>query len=248
MSNQHATLAVETVNWQEQLPRADWEVYQSVLRAVLDEKLPFAVGGGFAYSTYANRWRYTKDLDLFILPQHRREITAVLTRLGFTDYYAQVPYDRGWIYRGYLEGVIVDLIWEMANHHAQVDQQWIDRAHPIRIHDLQFTVLPLEELIWTKLYIVQRDRCDWPDLLTILYNHGTALDWSHLFDRVGEDAGLLSGLIAFFSWLCPEQAVQLPSWIWPRLGLAPPSEPAVPNDPSRVARIDSRDWFYPHSA
>src|SRR5690606_30389973 len=87
MSNPHATLAVETVNWQEQLPRADWEVYQPVLQAVLDEKLPFAVGGGFVYSTYANRWRYTKDLDLFILPQHRREITAVLTRLGFTDYY-----------------------------------------------------------------------------------------------------------------------------------------------------------------
>ena len=31
-------------------------------------------------------------------------------------------------------------------------------------------MLPPEELIWAKLYVLQRDRSDWPDILNLLYD------------------------------------------------------------------------------
>ncbi len=247
MKEPQAKATINGGQWHKHLPEADWALYQTVLHAFLDHGLPFAVGGGLAYSTYASRWRYTKDLDLFILPSDRQSLVQLLKSLGFEDYYDQVPYDRAWIFRGYQEGIIVDLIWEMANHHAQVDLLWTQRGREVHLAGMSIRVLPPEELIWTKMYIVQRDRCDWPDLLTILYTQGPNVDWEHLLHRVASDRGLLAGLMAFFSWLCPDRARELPEWIWPKLQLPAPQPDPHGNEQARVMRIDSRDWFYPQS-
>ena len=42
-----------------------------------------------------------------------------------------------------------------------------------------------EELLWQKLYILQRDRCDWPDVLNLIYALGPLLDWEHLLEPPG---------------------------------------------------------------
>ena len=50
-------------------------------------------------------------------------------RCGMNDYYDVVPYDRAWIYRAHLDGVIVDTIWAMANKRSQVDEVWLNGPH-----------------------------------------------------------------------------------------------------------------------
>jgi hypothetical protein len=226
---------------------AEWSVYRTALEAAQARKVPFALGGGFAFSMYARRWRDTKDIDVYILPQDRETMMSALSENGFEDLHAVQPYDRKWIYRSHRDGLIVDIIWAMANQRATTDLQWLTSGPTITIRGLSFHVLPPEELIWTKLYVVQRDRSDWPDLLSILYVQGPGLDWGRLFARLGDDARLLGGLLNVFVWMCPAKAREFPAWIWERVGLLPLPDNGVVcrREPRRVGLLDMRDWFGP---
>src|SRR5690348_10536722 len=135
------------------------------------------LGGGFALAAFTGRWRDTKDIDFYILPANRDTVVKALTEAGFDDYFAKLPYDRKWIYRSTRSGVIVDIIWSMANQRAQVDEQWFQRAGSIELRRQRFLIVPPEEFMWCKLYILQRDHCDWTDVFNLLYAVGDKLDW-----------------------------------------------------------------------
>lgn len=228
------------------IPERDWELYRSVIEKMQARSLRFAIGGGWAYSVYAQRWRNTKDIDLFMLPDDREAAIEALSDAGFRDYHERLPYDRGWIFRGYREDVIVDIIWQMANYRTKVDEAWLSEGWEIAVGDKTLRLLPIEELIWSKLYVVQRDRCDWPDLLSILYAQGPTLNWERLLNRIGDDVPLFAGLVSMFAWMCPARARDFPAWLWPRLGISEPaSNLDCKDDPRHVRLLDGRNWFGP---
>src|SRR5262249_21735568 len=140
--------------WTRGIGKAEWRIYSIAIRALRAEGVRFLLGGGFALATYIGRWRNTKDIDLYIFPRDRRKAIRALTEAGFADYFRQLRYDRKWIYRATRSGVIVDLIWAMANQRAQVDEQWFENAPMLAIRDEELAVIPREELLWCKLYIV----------------------------------------------------------------------------------------------
>src|SRR5581483_4784667 len=41
----------------------------------------------------------------------------------------------------------------------------------------RFRLLPPEELLWSKLYVLQHERCDWPDILNLLQEMGSGMNW-----------------------------------------------------------------------
>ena len=125
-------------------------MYELVLSEASRRELMFALGGAFGLATYTGRWRNTKDLDLYVRPQDRESLIRVLDDLDFDDYFEQLPYDRHWIYRGYRNGTIVDVIWEMANERAQVDEQWLLGGPALNIRGQQVRIVPPEEMIWAK--------------------------------------------------------------------------------------------------
>ena len=100
---------------------------------------------------------------MYVLPEHRNCVIQILTKLGFSDYFDEAPYDREWIYRGICDGMIVDIIWSMANKRTDVDLEWITNGEEIDCDGQPVRIIALEEMIWSKLYVLQRDRCDWPD-------------------------------------------------------------------------------------
>lgn len=237
-------MASELLDWSDRLPEAEWSVYRPVLERAQAAGIPFAVGGGLAFSAYARRWRDTKDMDLYVRPADRDAMVALLGELGFTDYFEVHDYDRRWIYRSHRDGRIVDVIWQMANYRTEVDDDWLDRGRSLRVHGLRFRLLPLEELVWSKLYVVQRERCDWPDLLNLVHAGVEEIDWDHLLSRLGDDAPVLGGLLSVFGWLCPERASRVPTTVRERVGiLAPRRGPGCDADSARVRLLDTRDWF-----
>ncbi len=226
------------------------EIYRLVISKANARGLRFAIGGGFAVNVYTGLQRNTKDLDIYIAPSDCETMIEILAQAGMSDYYEQLPYDRKWIYRGTADGVIVDLIWAMANQAARVDEAWLTRGPEVEIAGQQLRLLPPEELLWTKLYVVQRDRCDWPDVLNLIYSRGETLDWKHLLKRLGDDAALLAGVLTLFVWLCPGRARMVPGWLWERLNLITPPSSALDSldigcDRHHVGLIDSRPWFIP---
>jgi len=226
------------------IPEADWPVYRAVLERAAARGLRFAMSGGFTASFYTAMWRNTKDMDLCVLPNEREAMLEVTREAGLHDLYDEAPYDRRWIYRSTHDGIIVDIIWRLANMAGDVDDAWLDEGPQISLHDQKVRLVPPEEMIWSKIHVVQRERCDWTDIMNMLYATGAALDWRRLIERLASEERLLGSVLLLFSWVAPGRARKFPEWIWDRLGLVRP--PAGPErDDERIARLDSRPWFSP---
>lgn len=226
------------------IPDAQWAIYRQVIACARELGIRFALGGGLAVSVYTGYWRPSKDLDIYVLPRDREAMIAITHTAGLRDYHAERPYDRTWIYRSSLNGTIVDIMWAMANHRAPVDETWLVCGAAVSVNGESVRVLPVEEMIWDKLYVLQRDRCDWPEALKLIYAAGPTLDWEHLLARVGEDLPLLAGALSIFRWLCPGRAGAFPGWLWERLAVPAPPQGNVPDtERSRIELLDRRPWF-----
>jgi hypothetical protein len=92
----------------------------------------------------------------------------------------------------------VDLIWGLLNPRLPVEQDWVSRGPEIRRDGVRLKLIPVEELIRSKLFILNRTRCDWPDLLTLIFACGPGLDWQHLLRRLGENAPVLGAVLVLF--------------------------------------------------
>lgn len=236
----------ELQRWMVNIPSNEQEIYTRVLVHCQKRKLPFALGGAAALGIYTGHWRNTKDLDLYILPKHRRKAIQVFSEAGLSDFHCKTPYDRKWIYRAWSGDAVVDAIWAMANLRAEVDEEWITSG-PVATYDgIQVRFLPPEELIWSKLYVLQRERCDWPDIFNMLYATAQYLDWDRLVHRLGDDVPLLRGVVDVFRWLCPSVGLNLPTELLsPESRVLQADDTASCADPNRVNLLDGRPWFGP---
>jgi hypothetical protein len=229
--------------WCQLIPPAQWKVYEVAIEALRGSGLRFLLGGAFGLATYTGRWRNTKDIDFFILPEDRETAIGALTLAGFTDYYEQLAYDRGWIYRASRQGLIVDLIWATPNRRTEVDELWFENGCLVRVHSEMLEVVPAEELIWIKLYVLQKDRCDWPDVINLMYAMSSRLNWKRLIERMGADLPLLDGMLTVFGWLCPDRKGDIPVELLKRVELQSQSAVFSAPDPYRIGLLDSRPWF-----
>jgi hypothetical protein len=228
--------------WVNAVTDEQWATYREAIQALRRANVRFLLGGGFALATYIGRWRNTKDIDFYIMREDRDRAVEALANAGFEDLFSRLPYDRKWIYRSTRDGLIVDIIWAMANQRAQTDEQWFARAPAANVRGEALGVVPVEEFLWCKLYIMQRDHCDWTDVFNLIYAVGKELNWDHLLTRLDEDWPLLKGLLTVYGWLCPEQACELPKSLRKQLDLAEPKVPA-PCNRNHIRLLDTRGWF-----
>jgi hypothetical protein len=230
--------------WAAIVPDTEWTIYLKALNAVRPLRLPFMLGGAFGLACHTGRWRNTKDLDLFVMPEHHEAFVDALLKNGFNDYYETLAYDRGWIFRAIHEGVIVDVIWDTPNRRTQVDAKWFEYAPHVTLRGEELMGVPAEELLILKSFVLQKDRCDWTDLINLLCFTAGVIDWEHVIDRFGSELLLLRGLLNVFAWACPIEASQIPEPIRKRLGV----EVNMPDHPiltqrERIRMLDSRPWF-----
>jgi hypothetical protein len=230
--------------WDSRISDSEWSVYQRVIREARDAGIPFAFGGAFATAVYTGDLRNTKDFDFYVLPEHREAMIGAISRAALEDHFDRLPYDRSWIYRASQGDTIVDAIWAMANQRTAVDSRWLTRGPEVNLRGERLPVIPIEELIWSKLYVLQRERSDWGDVLRLIDARAESVDWDHLLSQLAEDTPLLTATLAVFAWLAPDRARDIPDRVWDRIGLRPP-EPG--GDPEltrmRANLLDSRPWF-----
>ncbi len=232
----------DAIDLSELVLQHEWSVYQDLIEAAAWQNLRFCLGGGLAFSSYSKRQRDMKDIDLFILKEDRQAFIDLLNAMGYADYFDKEPYDQTWIYRGHLvDRVVLDLIWTLPNHRVDVEADWFERGKLAAVYGQRFRLIPPEDVIRTKIYVLQRDGCHWPDLLNILEHLGPSLDWEYLIPKMGADVRLLGALVATFAWLCPKVAAEFPPDVWGRMGLTAPEEKATDEDRARL--LDTREWF-----
>lgn len=233
--------------WSALVPEEQWTVFQSGVVALERADTPFLLHGAMALATYTGHWRNTKDIDVVVRPGDQPRAIEALQQAGFEDYFETEAYDRSWIFRGLKSGVLFDLIWELPNHRVPIDDAWFARGELLCLRGQRYLAVPPEELIRVKLYVLQRERCDWVDVLNVLAGAVERIDWRWLVDRMGRDLPLLHAALAVFNWMSPGRARALPAWLRKQLALPriEHDDPAATEE-RRVRLFDSRPWFAPH--
>jgi hypothetical protein len=233
--------------WSTLIPAEQWATFRRGTGALENAAAPFLLHGAMALATYTGHWRNTKDVDVIVRPADHQRAIAALYGAGFEDYFEQLPYDRSWIFRGWKDGTLFDLIWALPNHRVAIDEAWFERARPLRLHGSNYAAVGPEELIRVKLYVMQRERCDWVDVLNVMAAVTAHIDWAWLVERMGRDLALLQGALAVFNWLCPARAGVLPGWVRERFALPPIHDGDLSSmEERRVRLFDSRPWFALH--
>jgi hypothetical protein len=175
------------------------------LRALAAAGVPHLVAGAYALFEYTGIFRDTKDLDVFLRERDLEDAFRVLEGAGFRTEYV----DPSWIGKGYRGEWYVDLIHSSGNGVAVVDDLWFEHARRGVVMGVDVLLAPPEEIIWSKAFVLERERYDGADVNHILRACGEELDWDRLimrFDRYWEV--LLSHLLLFrFTYPCERDKV-----------------------------------------
>lgn len=195
-------------------PRAA-EAYRAAIDAIDRAGVPYLVGGALALNAYSGVWRDTRDLDVFIRPHDAGRALDALAAEGFDT---QTIYES-WLGKAWRSDVYVDLIWRNANGLFPVRTEWSRRAARLQAFGRDMPVLPLEELVVSKMMVMGRYRFDGADILHILAAARRPIDWDHLERIAGEHVGLLLAQLHIFRWAYPGLRDKVPDAVIDRYSM-----------------------------
>ncbi len=184
-------------------------IYERLLDALRDGGVPFLVGGSMAIVHHTGVERAMKDLDLFLRPRHVETALRTLEEAGFETERTH-PH---WLGKAHAGGHVIDLIFNSGNGVGEVDDAWFTHAKDAVLFGRGVQVVPAEELIWTKLFVMERERYDGADVAHLMRDVSHALDWRRLRDRVGPHWRVLLSHLVLFGFIYPGEQARIPAWL-----------------------------------
>jgi hypothetical protein len=176
--------------------------------AVLNEAdVPFLVGGAYALAKHAGIERHTKDLDIFV---RRIDRDPILKTLEAAGYRTEVSFPH-WLAKAYGDDGLVDVIYSSGNGVVEVDEEWFSHASDGEILGVPVKLCPAEEMIWSKGYVLERERFDGADIAHLIRRQGEAMDWGRLLRRFGEHWRVLFSHLVLFGFIYPAERGRIPA-------------------------------------
>jgi hypothetical protein len=189
------------------------EFYIDAIRKLQESNIPFLVGGAFAFSHFSHVPRDTKDIDVFVSPE---DCSRVLDYFGRLGYDTELPFPH-WLGKIHSGGYFMDVIFNSGNGVARVDDLWFEHAVKTNVLGLIVRISPVEEMIWSKAFIQERERFDGADVLHLLRETGPSLDWPRLLMRFGDYWRVLLSQLIMFGFVYPDKRQNIPSWVMEEL-------------------------------
>jgi hypothetical protein len=224
MSGSRATSAV--------LAPAEREIYVRALRCLADAGVPHLVGGAYAFAHYTGVVRHTKDFDTFLRREHFEPALAALAAAGFRVE-RSFPH---WLGKAFAGEVFIDVIFSSGNGIARVDDAWFAHAPSAEVFGEQVRLVPVEEMIWSKSFIMERERFDGADIAHLLLHNAEHLDWARLRERCGPHWRVLLAHLVLFGFIYPAMADRLPRPLLAELIARLAAESTEPATAERVCR------------
>lgn len=184
------------------------DVYREALLCLMKGKVPFLVGGTFALESYTGVARKTKDLDLFVNPADRLQLMQRLSDAGFRTEW-RFPH---WLGKAYKDDRSIDIIYSSGNGICTVDEAWFRYALPAEVLGVSVRVVPAEEMLWSKAFVMERNRYDGGDIAHLLRARAQTMDWARLLFRFGTYWRVLFSHVILFGFIFPEQRLRIPDW------------------------------------
>ncbi|HEY7955432.1 MAG TPA: nucleotidyltransferase [Polyangia bacterium] len=207
-------------------------VYAEGLRALVDARVPFLVGGGFALFAYLGRWRATKDIDIFLKAEVLEEALYALARAGFT---VEIT-DATWLAKARLNGALIDIIFCSYNGLFPVDDGWIENGRAAEVLGVPVEVVGPEEMVVSKCFVAARDRFDGGDVSWLLRALGPRLDWPRIESLMRDHWQVLLWQLIHFLYVFPSERRTLPADVLARLLAQLRRELAGPPGDPRICR------------
>jgi hypothetical protein len=180
------------------------------MAALDDNAVPFLVGGGFAFSQYTGIHRYTKDLDLFVRPCDAEGTLLALRQAGYRSEMV-APHWLGKVFTD--DDSFIDIIFSSGNGVAVVDDEWFERSEEAQVLGHPVKLSPVEEMIWSKAFVLERERFDGADVAHLIRARGKDLDWERLFRRFDRHWHVLFSHLMFFRFAYPCERSLVPRWV-----------------------------------
>ncbi|MGH7322419.1 MAG: hypothetical protein ACRELA_22725 [Candidatus Rokuibacteriota bacterium] len=183
------------------------EVYCRALKTLDRAAVPFLVGGAYAFERYTAIARHTKDLDVFV---HRRDLGRVFELLSAAGYRTELTFPH-WLGKALMGEALIDVIFGSGNGVAEVDDEWFAHGVDSEVLGVRVTLCPPEEMIWSKAFIMERERYDGADIAHLLHARGTSLDWRRLLTRFGPHWRVLLSHLTLFGFIYPAERSRIPA-------------------------------------
>jgi putative nucleotidyltransferase-like protein len=235
---------------QDVIDPASRDFYCAALDVLAAARVPFLVGGAYAYGYYTGIHRHTKDFDLFVRPA---DIESALAALRDAGYKTELTMQT-WIGKAFQGESFVDLIFNGSNGLATVDDEWFTHAGQGTILDRPVQICPIEEMIWSKAFVINRERYDGGDIAHLLRAHAGALDWDRLLRRFDAHWEVLLSHLILFRFIYPGERDKVPRVVMESLLDRVREQVELPAPTGRICRgtllsrtqylIDTEQWGY----
>jgi predicted nucleotidyltransferase len=155
------------------------ETLKRVVSALDAAGIPFLIGGSLA-SWARGGPDTTHDLDVIVRPADARAAQDALVGAGMR---AEDPPET-WLLKAWDGDVLVDLIHHPAG--LVVDDELIERADCVNAAAMDFRVMAVEDVLFTKLNALNEHYLDFSSLLQISRAVREQVDWDRLRERTGD--------------------------------------------------------------
>lgn len=196
-----------------ELDPRDRDFYVRAMELAEAAGIPFLVGGAYAMERYTGIARHTKDFDLFLRPA---DIDRALELFRGEGYFVEKTFPH-WLAKVYQDDAFVDLIYRSGNGVAEVDDSWFERAEEETVLGRPARLCPVEEVLWSKGFVMERERFDGADVAHLLRHRGATLDWNHLIGRFGLHWRVLLAHLVLFGFVYPDCRPLVPDWVMDEL-------------------------------
>jgi hypothetical protein len=218
--------------------------YRHAMRVMNEAGVEFLVGGAYAFARYTGIVRHTKDFDVFLREGDLDKALAALSRAGFRTE-RTFPH---WLAKAWRADDFVDLIYSSGNGIAVVDELWFQHATAGEVLGVPCRLIPAEEMIWSKAFIMERERFDGADIAHVINSRADQMDWRRLVGRFGPFWRVLLVHLTMFGFIYPGRRDKVPSRVLQALlrRLQTETETPVTADPNLCqGTLISRQQFLP---
>lgn len=220
------------------------------VQKLIELEIPFLIGGGYMLERYTGISRATKDLDIHV---RRSDVKRILDFLSASGFHTELTFPH-WLGK-VLEGKYqVDVIFSSGNGICEVDDIWFKYSDPGEIWGQPVRFSPPEESIWSKSFVMERERYDGADVAHLLHACARRIDWLRLLWRFDKHWRVLLSHLILFGFIYPAERSLVPHWIMQDLLARLQKETRNPLAEANICQgtlfsraqylVDVEDWKY----
>jgi hypothetical protein len=189
------------------------DFYQRAILTVERAGIPLLVGGAFAFEFYTGISRNTKDFDIFV---RGKDAGRVLDLYGSRGYKTEITANH-WLAKVCAGDSFVDIIFGAANGVSEVDDRWFEHSIEQKILGMDLKLCPVEEMIWSKAFVMDRERYDGADVAHLIQAQSQKMDWDRLLFRFNRYWHVLLSHLLLFTFIYPSEFDRIPGGIMQEL-------------------------------